>query len=269
MPNLLREPLVHFIVAAGLMFLANGIVGSGAPEREVIRVTTLDLERMAAVYAGEADATPAPEDLQAMVLDHVETAALANEARRLGLDEGDVVVQRRLAQKMRFMVDDLATPDAPADATLRAWFEANPERFSIPARYSFEHIYLREPDGGRVTQMRSDLAAGADWQRLGDAFMLQRAYAELPRREIARLFGAEFAQAIADAPIKEWSGPASSAFGIHLIRVTESGTAQAPDFEMIRARIEEDWRISERRRLNAEAVADIIAKYDVDIEGAE
>jgi hypothetical protein len=52
----------------------------------------------------------------AMVNDYVRDEALAREAKRLGLDEGDTIVTRRLAQKMTFMVADLARTETPDDA---------------------------------------------------------------------------------------------------------------------------------------------------------
>ena len=112
-PVLLREPLVHFILAALVVFIAWNVVASGrADEARTIRVSGADLERLASIYTAEAGALPSGEDMVAMVNDYVRDEALAREAKRLGLDEGDTIVTRRLAQKMTFMVADLAGDDA-------------------------------------------------------------------------------------------------------------------------------------------------------------
>ena len=42
------------------------------------------------------------------------------EAVRRGLDDGDVLVRRRLAQKLSFLIEDLAAVEEPSDDALRA-----------------------------------------------------------------------------------------------------------------------------------------------------
>lgn len=273
MRALLREPLVHFVLAASLVFAAYGLTSTARKDAAgTIRITEAELERLAALYAAEAGTLPGPDDLQAILVDHVENEALAREARRLGLGEGDTVVERRLAQKMRFMIDDLAELPTPGEAELRAWYSDHAERFSIPARISFDHVFFDQPEPGEVEHVRADLAGDApsDWRSAGDAFMLQRQYGELPMREVVRLFGSDFAGALAELPVSGgWQGPVRSALGTHLVRVTAFRAERLPDFDTIRAEVEADWHEATRRRLNAEAVADIVSRYDVEIEGLE
>jgi len=269
--KLVRDPLIHFIVAALLVFGASHIVkASGAPQG-TIRLGRADIERLAALYAAEAGAPPGPEELRSLVADQVETLALALEARRLGLDDGDVVVERRLAQKMRFMVDDLASPPDPGEAELRRWFDENRARFDIPARYSFDHVYFREASDPRAAQALAGLKENpaAGWLGLGDAFMLQRQYGELPAREIVRLFGADFAKNLATLPPDgSWHGPVNSALGTHLVRLTTVQPAESPAFGAVRGAALEQWRSDARLRANTEAVSGIVARYRIEIEGA-
>jgi len=81
-------------------------------------------------------------DLEGLLFAHIEEQALMREAKRLGLDEDDTIIRRRLAQKMRFMIDDIGSPELPPREDLQIWFEANPERFIRPETRSFEHIFL-------------------------------------------------------------------------------------------------------------------------------
>lgn len=269
--KLVRDPLVHFIAAALLVFGASHFVSRFNAHKDTIRLSRAEIERLASLYAAETGAPPGPDELRSLVVDQVETLALAREARRLGLEDGDVVVDRRLAQKMRFMVDDLANPADPGDAELRRWFEENHARFDVPARFSFDHVYFRDASDPRAAQALADLAAKPtiDWLGQGDAFMLQRQYGELPIREVVRLFGADFAQALAVlAPDGAWHGPLNSALGTHLLRVTKVSPAASPDFDTVRAEVLEQWRSEARLRANAKAVLDIVSRYKVEIEGA-
>lgn len=274
MKNILRDPLVHFILAAGLMFTAYTVLTARyASTEHTIFVSTSEMERMAALYASEAGTLPSADDMQAMVIDHVQQQALVREARRLGLDDGDIVVDRRLAQKMTFMIADMAEVPVPDEATLQAWLERYPERFETPARISFQHVFFADAQDARMLATLQELqdAGGDAWRAQGDPFILQREYADLPRRELIRLFGVDMASTLLsqEHALGTWFGPVRSAYGAHLINIVGQADSQRPTLDAVRSAVEADWRDAQARRLNAEAIADIVAKYDVVIEADE
>jgi peptidyl-prolyl cis-trans isomerase C len=278
MKSLLREPLVHFILAAALVFAGHAAWTSHSAARDgTITVTEADMQRMAALYAAESGALPSPEDMAAMVTDHVRDEALSREARRLGLDQDDTIIERRLAQKMSFMVSDLADTPEPDEVTLRAWYDARPATYTTAPNITFEHVFLstdRRPATWRVDAdtLLTTLNAPPrpDWRTLGDPFMLQRAYGDLPLRETIRLFGADFARAIFSLEASDdWQGPVASSFGQHLVHLAAKDPGHLRPFEDARAQVEADWRNEAQRTANEQAIADIIRRYKVDIEGAE
>lgn len=266
MKRLIREPLVHFVLAAGLIFAAYAMLNLGRRGGETIYVSQADMERMAQLYAVEANAAPSDADLEAMIVDHVRQEALVREAKRLGLDEGDTVVERRLAQKMTFMLADMAEATTPSDDVLKDWYDQHPDRFAQPPLISFQHVYFRaEPDDILATLQG---AQGEAWQSYGDPFILQRAYADLPPREVTRLFGAAFAKSVFDSSdTEDWFGPVSSAYGAHFVRILAHSDAAQPPFDMIKSDVLADWAEYDRREQNDAAIAAIISKYDVEIEG--
>jgi hypothetical protein len=212
-----------------------------------------------------------------MVTDHVRDAALSREARRLGLDQDDTIIERRLAQKMTFMISDLADTPEPDEATLRSWYEVHPATYTTAPNVTFEHVFLSADR--RAATMETDTAtlltalnapSAPDWRTLGDPFMLQRAYGDLPLRETIRLFGADFARGLFSLEAgDDWQGPVTSSFGQHLVHLVSKDDGHLRTFEDARAQIEAEWRDAAQRAANEKAVADIIKRYKVDIEGAE
>ncbi|MEL7032197.1 MAG: peptidylprolyl isomerase [Pseudomonadota bacterium] len=272
MQRLIKEPLVHFVLIALAIFLAYGWLTNNRDHAErTIIVTESDLDRMAALFTAEAGTLPSQQDLRAMISDHVEQQALAREAQRLGLSQGDTVVERRLAQKMSFMITDTETVPDPGVDELETWFDANRELFVEPGRLSFQHVFFSQPDGPRLQQAVQTLVERPDeWRAQGDPFMLQRAYSELPPREIARLFGGDFATSVlqqSQTP-DQWSAPITSALGTHLVRVTAAREGGLPDFDQIRDRVLVRWREDESRRRARAAIQDVVSRYVVEIEGA-
>ena len=273
-PVLLREPLIHFIFAALVVFIAWNAVASGRDdEARTIRVSSADLERLASIYTAEAGALPSGEDMVAIVNDFVRDEALAREAKRLGLDEGDTIVTRRLAQKMTFMVADLARDEIPSDAVLREWYEAHADRFTEPQKVTFRHTFFSEDVRGAAAAADAEavlgkLNAGDDWRAAGDPFMLQRAYGDLPLREVTRLFGGEFAQSLAETPASDfWTGPIRSALGLHLVQVSANAPPRLPPFDDVKDAVLADWQAETRREANEKAIQEIISRYDVEVEG--
>ena len=272
MRRLLGEPLVHFILLAGLIFLAYAWLSDRQQTLDsTIIVSRSDMERMAALYAVEAGALPGERDLRAMISDHVQQQALAREARKLGMAEGDTVVERRLAQKMTFMLSDLEEPDLPDSKSLEAWYEAHADQFMEPARWSFQHVFFADASGPRVSEALAQLGGTeeTDWRTLGDPFMLQREYSELPSREVVRLFGSDFLTALKALDVAEggWGGPVVSALGAHIVRVRKRSEAYLPPLEDIRPAVEAAWQEEARRAQTAREIEAIVGQYDVVIAG--
>lgn len=274
MKRWIQEPLFHFVLLAILIFGAYQLIISDrqASDRTIV-ITQADMERLASLYAVESGALPTEQDMRAIVIDQVQQEALAREARRLGMAEDDTVVQRRLAQKMTFMLSDLGQVEAPESEVLEAWLTANPERFGQPLRLSFDHIYFSSENDPRLAGVQAALAEqpDTDWRGYGDPFMLQRRYADLPDREIVRLFGGAFLASLTALPPDEiavWQGPVSSALGTHLVRITSRSEARMPTLDEVREAVLQDWTESEQRRRTAEEINAIVDRYEIVIEGA-
>ena len=81
----------------------------------------------------------------------------------MGLDKDDDIVKRRMAQKMQFLAEDVATAHEPSTAELQAWFEKNSNKFALPSRYSFRHLYFSPDKRGKNAQ--EDAAQGTEQNR--------------------------------------------------------------------------------------------------------
>lgn len=266
---LLREPLVHFLAIGALLYALDvAAMSSEAPAEgdgailvteDFVRAVRADLERT----TGRADAAA----VQAAIDRFVEEEAFVREARRMGLDDGDLVVRRRLVQKMEFLVGDVAVAPEPTEPELHAWLSEHADRYRSPARVSFEHVYFSRDRRGpsAAGDARAALEAGVP-EGAGDPFLLGRRFEAVSRVDVARQFGAAFAEAVAAAAPGDWAGPVSSAYGEHLVRVTTVTPGSEPDLEQVRARVRADLR--EGRRADAERAARraIRERYEVRVE---
>lgn len=271
MKKLLREPLVHFLVVGLLVFLVNNFwTGGQSEDEQTIVVSESVLARLDDTWTRTTGREPSAEDRKGLIAQYVEEEALAREARRLGLAEGDEIIKRRLAQKMRFMAEGTSKNNDPSDSELKSWFDANKDKFNIAERRSFNHIYFSpEQHGDAVYQIaeaaRGKLQNGARWQSLGDPFMQKRTYVTVPEAEVTRAFGPDFSQAIFALPKGEWSKPVGSAFGLHLVRIESIDQAAAADFAANRDRIREAFVEAKAEDSRQKEIARIVERYAVTV----
>jgi parvulin-like peptidyl-prolyl isomerase len=278
--KLLREPLVHFAVAGGLLFAAyavvnRGVSAAGATDR-TIRITERELTWLTETSARSSQRALEQSELPGLVADYLREELLAREARALELDRDDTVVRRRLAQKMNFILEDTARLASPTDADLRARFQAGQARFQTTPRSSFEHVYFSADKRGdrAVADAREALArlrqGGPDAvpAAMGDASLLPATLSDADERAITTQFGAEFARAVAALEPGAWNGPVASEFGQHLVRVTARDAGRPRSFDEARAELVDDWRRDMQAAARAAYFAGLLRKYDVQATAA-
>jgi len=271
----LREPLLHFLLAGLLLFGAYRLVhqGSGEPDpASRIELTADDLRQIHAAWLAQGREALSPKEVRSLVDARVREEILYREALALGLDKDDTIVRRRLAQKMEFLFEDVAALRAPTAGELRAWFEKNAERFTLPARFTFRHLYFspdrrgeraRDDAARALAKLAGKPADGPAAAALADPFMFQDYYGDRSFDEIARTFGPGFARALLDRAPGTWSGPIESGYGWHLVWVDSITPARVPAFEDVEPDVRRAWIEDQRDEIRERAFEAMRARYEV------
>ena len=110
------------------------------------------------------------------------------------------------------------------------------------------------------------LRAGEDLAGLGDQTLLNTAYSDLSRDEIARQFGEDFAEALAGLEPGSWSEPVRSPYGMHLVLVTQRRPARQPQLVEVRDAVLAEWRDQRRRESREQAYRRLRERYDIVME---
>ena len=111
----LKEPLLHFLVIGAVLFGVYAWLnrdGNNAGVQQV-RLAASDVGWLKDNFAQEEQRQPNEQELRGLVRDFVKETLLARQAQELGLDKDDIVVRRRLAQKMTFLLQDDFEPRHP------------------------------------------------------------------------------------------------------------------------------------------------------------
>ena len=274
MRSLLHEPLLHFFLIGALLFGVHAWIAPGDASRNnpAVVFDIRDLERLAAVWEQRMGRPPNNAQLRQLVDGQLREEVLYREAKALGLDDNDIIIRRRLAQKMSFLTAGLAPLPEPDDAELTTWFRANRQRYAIPAKFSLTHIYFNSDKRGadaaadaRAVLASLDAATPISQQtsELGDPFMLGYDYKEVEQTELAGRFGESFAAGVAALEPGRWHGPVRSGYGEHLVYLQSQRPRRLPALAEVRTRVMTDWRDARFREANEEFVKTLLKKYQV------
>ena len=272
----LREPLVHFLLIGAGLFVLYNVLNRGESDapRDIV-VSEARVEALAENFARTWMRPPTAEELKGLVDDYVAEEVYYREAVAMGLDRDDLVIRRRLRQKMEFISADVAAATPPTDVQLQAYLEQHAEKFLMPPRLTFQQVYFSTDRRGEraardAEKLLAELAAGrgpANPLEAGDATLLPPAMEAAAPQEIANAFGEEFATAIEDAPEGQWSGPLPSGFGVHLVKVDGREAGTAPTLAEIRPMVQREWEAEQRKTVEKALLDKLRARYDVRVEG--
>lgn len=276
--RLLRDPLIHFLLIGAAFFLFyeyknNDPVNSD--NRIVINKT--DINRLAVLWDNKWQRPPTRAELETLVQQHVREEVLYREALAMGLDKDDSVVRRRLAQKVELVSFDLDVEIKSSESDLAEYLAANPDKFEVPARVDFVHIYLNSGRRGddAVTDARNllDQLVRAEPEvnitTAGDPFLFGQQHSHLSQYGVARLFGDEFADRLFSLPVGAWQGPVHSDHGLHLVLVENLTEALEPDLALVRDHVRNEWIAEQRESLNEAKYQSMRQRYKVDVEGLD
>ena len=272
MPRLLKDPLVHFLLIGAALFAASAWRGEmirAGRERITITAEQLAKARDTAALSQGRDLSPA--ELAELGESMVREEVLYREALALGLDKNDDEVRRRVVEKMSYLSQDLADPAPSSPADLRAFYDANPQIFTVPPLVSFDQVFLSPAERGEKLEADAATAlaalrSGKAADEIGDHTPLRAAYDDAPRDQIRVLFGDAMADALFSIPPGDWTGPYRSDFGLHLVRLRSRSEARLPPYEEIATRVAEEFGAQRRREANEAAYGRMRAKYDVVVE---
>jgi hypothetical protein len=270
--KLFREPLLHFVVGGAIMFAGYALVNSedgNISGREPVQIGEGELRWLKETWTNQWLREPSTPELQGIVADLVTEELLAREAREMGLDANDTIVRRRLAQKLKFLVEDTAHLIEPTENALRQFYAANAIRFQTGAKVSFTQIYFsserKDPTSDAKVALAELQTTGRSKSRktIGDRLLIDAQFYSTDEQTVANLFGPDFAQAVFALDSGVWSGPVRSGYGVHLVLVRDRAVAKHRPFEVVRDDVLKEWRQEREKATHRDYLIQLREKYGV------
>jgi hypothetical protein len=290
MTRILKEPLIHFLVLGGGLFLWFDLIGgedelpppdgdpqdelASRPDSKEIVVSKGQIENLRSQFSKTRQRPPSELELKGLIDAYVREEVMYRQALKLGLDRDDTIVRRRMQQKLEFFTEDLAALATPSDDELQNFLESNLERYRLDPKLTFKQVYLDpqrradtiEADIESLLATLSAAGASADISEAGDRSLLEQEFEATGLYDVERTFGSEFSQGLLEVETGSWQGPVKSGFGLHLVYISERIDARPPSLDEVRAAVERDWSATRRDETNEAIYNEWLSGYKVTIE---
>jgi len=275
--KLLREPLVHFMFIGAVIYALYGLFAEPAVEEtdKTIVVTAGELEWMQTSWQKRWNRPPTAQEFDGLIQQFIKETVLYREALTMGLNKHDMVIRRRLAQKLEFLAKDLVALTPPTEDELLAYFDEHQASYQAPTLYTFTQVYF-DPDKrgdatlddanallAELTAIGPPDAATAD---KGDRFLLRNEFIQQSELEVRKSLGSGFTASVMQLEPGQWHGPVLSGYGTHLVYVSALESAPDSSFEAVKDRVLQDWQASQQEAIEAEFYEQLKSRYEIVIE---
>ena len=272
--RLLREPLLQFLALGTVLFALHGLVGKRSAEApEKIVVSASRIANLGDGFARTWRRPPNEQELQGLIEDYIRDEVFYREGRAAGLDRDDVIIRRRVRQKMEFLAEDMSVPE-PSDEQLAAYLASNPERFRAEDQFTFNQVFLSaarrantlESDSKQVASILARAEGAVDATALGDPFLLGEEFRGVSPAKLTSIFGEDFSRQIVVIEKGRWQGPISSGFGQHFVFISERISGASPLLDAVRPAVRREWANAQRLEAERRLYASLRERYEIVVE---
>jgi hypothetical protein len=272
--RLFREPLLHFLLAGAALFGAYAWLAGDRDSLEdnsrTVHLRQADVDWIKQIWSRQWHREPTPDELRGLVADHLKEELFAREAHDMKLDENDIVLRHRLAQKLSFLIEDAVQVAQPTDDDLQRLYAAHPERFQTGAHITFSQIYFspetrKDPLSDAKLALESLNASSKvdDAADMGDRLLVDSDFRQADEQTVSTVFGPEFARTIFALEPGAWNGPIRSGFGVHLARITELQKSQPLPYAAARPQLLAEWQREQEQGASEKFMQELRKKYNI------
>jgi hypothetical protein len=257
-----------------VLFALYGLAGKrSADVPEKIVVSASRIANLGDGFARTWRRQPNEQELQGLIEDYIRDEVFYREGRAAGLDRDDVIIRRRVRQRMEFLADDMSGPE-PSDEQLTAYLASNPERFRTEDQLTFHQVFVSatrrantiESDSKEIASILARADGDVDATGLGDPFLLGEEFRGVSPSKVTSIFGESFAKQISTMEKGRWQGPISSSFGQHFVFISERVSGNLPALDDVRPSVRREWANARRLEGEQKLYVSLRDRYEIVVE---
>jgi hypothetical protein len=210
---------------------------------------------------------PTQDETKAQIQNLVMDEVFFKEAVAMGLDKTDPAIKRRLRQVLELMLDDYATI-YPTENQLRDYLNAHPDKFQRDPLISFRHLYYPIEDKEEALNLLLRLKQGKpfDENAIVGLLLVPNQFENERKLEVGKLFGNIFTQKLFELEPGNWQGPLESAYGWHLVKISEKVVPGLPELNEIWDVVEREWSVEIKKEMKEKQYQVMRDQYEITVE---
>jgi hypothetical protein len=270
--RLLKEPLFHFLILGGLLYLASIVSGYNDSELQRIIVTESKIKHLEVLYTKTWQRKPSHQELDYLVQEYIKGQAAYYEGLKLGLDRDDIVISRRLRQKLDFIAEENTLRPVASDEILTTYLKQYADKYQQPPVLSIRQVYFSQSSQGDdslpdINKVLTDLSGQPNLKtdELGDSNLFKPHYSQQTTTQLQYIFGEGFVSSLMNMKTGIWQGPVQSSFGLHLVYIEQKQDSRLPELVEIHDDVLADWENSQRQRSIENYYQNLLKRYPVTI----
>ena len=256
-----KKLIIFFSIGLGI-FLLDLFLGSYETEDSIV-IYDDEIESLIASWQEQVGREPSKDEISKIINQLVEEEILYREALKLGLDKNDIIIKRRLAQKLGFLRQEINTKE-PSQKDLQDYFLKHKSDYFQDVKYTFTHLYFsKDQQGLKRAQDALSKLMQTDEEIRSDPFMDKKNFSLKTDKEIERIFGKGFSKNLHNMNLNEWSGPFRSVYGSHLILLLGKTQPQEASFEEVFSQVLSDFLLKRQEEQDKSYLKDLKAEYKI------
>jgi len=257
---LYKKLIIFFSIGLGI-FLLDLFLGSYEAEDTIV-IYDDEIESLIASWQEQVGREPNEDEISKIINQLVEEEILYREALKLGLDKNDIIIKRRLAQKLGFLRQEINTKE-PSKKDLQDYFLKHKSNYFQDAKYTFTHHYFSKGQGWKRAEEALIKLIQSDEGIRSDPFMDKKNFSLKTDKEIERIFGKGFSKNLDNINLNQWSGPFRSIYGSHLILLLGKTQPKEASFEEVFNQVLSDFLLKRQEELDKSYLNDLKAEYKI------
>lgn len=265
--KIITEPLIHFLFIAIVFFIIFDRLNSDTTAANTIKVSEARIEQIRQSFLTRWNREPQPKELENAAQHFAINEMYLREARALSLDVGDKVIDRRLRQKMDFLIEDLVTAKEPTAEELMSYYQQNIANYQTMPIYSLQQVHISidrtsEQLKQKIAQQLELINQGLPPQ--SEVTLLPAQINQKYSVQIDRLFGDGFSDKLNNYPLSTWSGPVLSTIGQHFVFIEQKQPATNKSFESVKQNVLKDWQYTNLQEAKASFEQKLQQNYTIE-----
>ena len=240
--KLFHEPLLHFLVLGGLLFLFYSFSQHNEDTENSIVISKDRIDQLTSEWEKKFFRIPTKEEKQKIIDNEIYKMVLSKEALKIGLDKNDDEIKIRLAQKMESVTYDTYTLPSPSDNVLKKFMLAHPEKYRKEEKISFTQSMMGS-----------------------NAMPFEKEYT-LTAFEASNIFGRSFSEALFTLKADGKVHKIESTYGVHEVRVTGKSISEQETFDTVKEKLKNDYLNVQRKQKNKAIYEALKSQYAISIE---